>query len=315
MNRIERLTAIIIKLQSKRFVRASEIAGRFEISLRTVYRDIKALEEAGVPIGMETGRGYFISEGYNLPPVMFTESEAQAVLLAHKLVDKFTDKSIRNQFTSSIEKIKSVLKAKTKEEMERLGPYIEVLKGPAFTNNSNLMLTEIQKALIGKKSLLINYLSAYKDEHTLREIGPIGLCFYASNWHLIAFCNLRKDYRDFRLDRIKKLSVLDKNYDLVDKLSLQEYIKRMLEPEGVIPVKVRFNKRIVRFLAEEKYYYGFIKEGETYGEMVEMDFLIQSLGYFARWIITYGKSVEVIGPNELKEHLKILACEIKDHYL
>ncbi|HEY8512458.1 MAG TPA: HTH domain-containing protein, partial [Cyclobacteriaceae bacterium] len=86
MNRIDRLTAILIHLQSKRLVKAEELASRFDISLRTVYRDVKALMEAGVPIGSEAGVGYFIVDGYHLPPVMFSQEEAGAMLLAGKLV-------------------------------------------------------------------------------------------------------------------------------------------------------------------------------------------------------------------------------------
>lgn len=88
MNRIDRLSAILIQLQSKKIVRAQEIADRFEISLRTVYRDIRALEEAGVPIGAEAGIGYFLMEGYNLPPVRFSKEEAGSILMATKLAEK-----------------------------------------------------------------------------------------------------------------------------------------------------------------------------------------------------------------------------------
>jgi len=98
MNRIDRLTAILIHLQTKRVVRAEEIAERFEMSLRTVYRDVKALMEAGVPIGSEAGKGYFIVNGYHLPPVMFTQDEANSMLLAAKIVDKVADKSVREAF-------------------------------------------------------------------------------------------------------------------------------------------------------------------------------------------------------------------------
>src|SRR5882672_8075758 len=98
MNRIDRLTAILIHLQTKRVVRAEEIASRFGMSLRTVYRDVKALMEAGVPIGSEAGKGYFIVDGFHLPPVMFSQEEASAILLAGKLVEKMTDESIRQAF-------------------------------------------------------------------------------------------------------------------------------------------------------------------------------------------------------------------------
>src|SRR5260221_12378547 len=106
MNRIDRLTAILIHLQSKRIVKAEEMADRFEISLRTVYRDVRALMEAGVPIGSEAGKGYFIVDGYHLPQVMFSQEEASAILLAGKLVVKITVDSIRNTNAFALIKIK-----------------------------------------------------------------------------------------------------------------------------------------------------------------------------------------------------------------
>src|ERR1043165_4884625 len=126
MNRIDRLTAILIHLQTKRVVKAEEMSNRFEISLRTVYRDVKALMEAGVPIGSEAGKGYFIVDGYHLPPVMFNEDEASALLMAGKLVEKMTDRSVRSAYESALMKIKSVLHESEKDHLEHLQSVMEV---------------------------------------------------------------------------------------------------------------------------------------------------------------------------------------------
>src|SRR3954463_4872434 len=130
MNRIDRLTAILIQLQSKKIVKAEEIACRFEISLRTVYRDVKALMEAGVPIGSEAGKGYFIVDGYHLPPVMFNQEEASAMLVAGKLVEKLTDQSIRKAFESALLKITSVLNESEKDHLENLQSAVHVYRNP-----------------------------------------------------------------------------------------------------------------------------------------------------------------------------------------
>ena len=124
MNRIDRLTAILIQLQSKKIVLASEIADRFEISLRTVYRDVKALMEAGVPIGSEAGKGYFIVDGFHLPPVMFTQEEAGAMMMAGKLVEQMTDQSVRLSFDGALFKIKSVLNEAQKDHLQILQDHI-----------------------------------------------------------------------------------------------------------------------------------------------------------------------------------------------
>ena len=120
MNRINRITAILTQLQSKRIVTAQTIADRFEISLRTVYRDIKSLQEAGVPIGSENGKGYFIVDGYRLPPIMFTEEEANALITADKLVHQKNDASLSKNYTSALIKIKAVLRNQQKEKIELL---------------------------------------------------------------------------------------------------------------------------------------------------------------------------------------------------
>ena len=161
MNRIDRLTAILIQMQTKRIVKAEEIADRFEISLRTVYRDVKALMEAGVPIGSEAGKGYFIVDGYHLPPVMFTQEEGSAMLFAGKLVEKMTDKSIRKEFESALLKIKAVLNEAEKDHLENLHAHVEVMKHPhdeqPFPNH---FLTSIQKAAVDKEVLRIEYSSS-----------------------------------------------------------------------------------------------------------------------------------------------------------
>ena len=128
MNRIDRLTAIVTQLQSKRLTKAEEIAKRFSISLRTVYRDMRALDEAGIPIIGEAGQGYSLVEGYRLPPVMFTQEEAQAFLVAEKIFEKVTDKVSSEHFHSAMLKIKAVLKTTEKDRLNQLSPQVEVIK-------------------------------------------------------------------------------------------------------------------------------------------------------------------------------------------
>ena len=118
-------------------VKAQEIADRFTISLRTVYRDIKTLEEAGIPIIGEAGIGYSIMEGYRLPPVMFTKEEATAFLTAEKLVEKLTDHSTRETYGAAMFKIKSVLRLTERDHMENMDKYIEVIESPYLSNQKN----------------------------------------------------------------------------------------------------------------------------------------------------------------------------------
>src|SRR6476620_12208113 len=117
MNRIDRLFGIVTQLQSKKYLPAEKIAERFDISVRTVYRDIKALCEQGIPISFEKQRGYFIVQGYFLPPVSFSSEEANALLLLESVASGFSDKSIRNHYSNALNKIKSVLRNGEKEKL------------------------------------------------------------------------------------------------------------------------------------------------------------------------------------------------------
>src|SRR5687768_8048088 len=120
MNRVDRLMAMVVQLQGRRLVRAEELARHFEISLRTVYRDIAALGEAGIPIVGEAGVGYSLLKGYHLPPVMFTSDEASALFFGAKLVDHMTDASLRKQMNTALLKIRSVLPRDRQDHLDRL---------------------------------------------------------------------------------------------------------------------------------------------------------------------------------------------------
>ncbi|NJO69471.1 MAG: HTH domain-containing protein [Bacteroidetes bacterium] len=182
MNRIDRVSAILIHLQSKKSVTAEEIAQRFEISKRTVYRDLKALEEAGVPVGAEPGRGYFLIDGYHLPPVMFSTKEASALLTAEKIMEKIADHSVNDQYKSAMYKIRAVLPDKEKNYLDRLDNNIEILHAsPAVTAHApNNYILDIQRALVDRKVVTIDYQAGYNEEVIKnRQIEPVGVCFTA----------------------------------------------------------------------------------------------------------------------------------------
>ncbi len=316
MNRIDRLTAILIHLQSKRLVKAEELASRFGISLRTVYRDVKALMEAGVPIGSEAGVGYFIVDGYHLPPVMFSQDEAGAMLLAGKLVEQMTDRSIRDAFESALTKIKSVLNDPGREHLESLYSHIEVrpnvVEGEA--EFPNRFLTDLQKAVVEKRAVDMEYMARYRDELTERVVEPIGLYYYGSAWHLIAWCRVRDDYRDFRVDRISRLTLTDSTFTDHNRLSLQEYVQTVMRSHGDLhEAVVMLDKRTARFIGERKYQHGFVTETDL-GDKVQMTFLTSFLPSLGRWLMTYGTGIDIVSPPELKEVIQDHIAELVEHY-
>lgn len=315
MNRIDRLTAILIQLQTKRIVKAEEIASRFEMSLRTVYRDVKALMEAGVPIGSEAGKGYFIVEGYHLPPVMFTQDEASAMLMAGKLVEKMTDKSIRTAFESALLKIKAVLSESGKDHLEDLQTHIEVHRLPQEDHHfPNHFLTDIQRAVVEKEVMRLEYFSN-NDEQTQRDVEPIGLFHYGAAWHLIAWCRLRNGYRDFRADRIKSLSWPGMKFDARNLISLREYLTTVVQGNREMEkVTVQFDVSVAKHVKQSKYFYGYVSE-EITGTKIRMHFLSACLYSFCRWLLMFGNAVEIEYPDKAKDILVELVDELSTHHL
>ena len=222
--RISRLTAILTQLQSKRILTSTTLAEKFNVSVRTIYRDIKVLEHAGVPIYMEDGKGYSLMDGYRIPPVMFTEDEANALITIEQMVKKNSDSSLVTAYSEAINKIKAVLLYTTKDKVELLSSRIAV--SPAMPNSTKSnSLAVIQNALTSYKILNITYRSAYKNEVTKRSIEPFALYYtLQENWSLIAYCRLRQDYRMFNLDKIINVTQINTSFK-PHELTLASYLK------------------------------------------------------------------------------------------
>ena len=308
MNRIDRISAILIHLQSRRVVKAGDIADRFNISLRTVYRDIKTLEEAGIPLIGEAGIGYSIMDGYRLPPVMFTREEATAFLTAEKLMEKLTDPSSDENYKSAMFKIRSVLRMAEKDFLENIDGHIEVLKSRRVAPGAKLDLNPLQIILkgIGERQVLsIHYFAAHNQQKSERCIEPVGVFYLDNYWHLIAWCRLREDYRDFRLDRISNISLTGERFR-TQHPNLNEYIQESAREKNLQAITIRVEKKILQYLNEQKYYNGFVSEKEVDG-MVEMTFLTEFVEGFVRWIMMYGDMAEIVSPCELKTKIRDLS--------
>lgn len=223
IKRLSRLTAILTQLQSKKIVTAGSLAKKFDVNVRTIYRDIKALEESGVPLYIEEGKGYSIMEGYRLPPIMFTEREAFAMITANQIIAAQNDSSFRKEFNLAIDKIKSVLSNHSKVKTEVLESNLYVGKNfeEATTCHS---LVDIQIAITTHRHISICYKA--EDEHITQRLLQPYLMYYSEqdNWLLCAWCILRNDFRSFRLDRIMDFAIQDQTFTYNHKL-FNKYIK------------------------------------------------------------------------------------------
>jgi len=211
MSQLSRLISILTLLKSKRLLTASELSKKFDVSIRTIYRDVRKLEEAGVPVTTMEGRGYSLMEGYQVAPVQFTEKEANALITAQHLVSQTKDSSFSNDFKDALTKIKSVFKTSIQEKSEVLDSKIHVFN-TNYENISSNALSEIQLAITNFNYIEINYRKADDPNISFRKIEPYALISTNQKWILIAWCYLRNSYRAFRIDRIQHFKILSDTF-------------------------------------------------------------------------------------------------------
>lgn len=302
--RFDRIVAILIQLQSKKIVKAQELADRFDCSLRTIYRDIRTLEASGVPIYSEAGVGYALMEGYRLPPVMFTREEVSSFIAAEKLMQKFTDPSLGSHYASAMYKLKSVLRSTDKDWLSNIESRVVMQMQstePMFNDNSPNTLAVLFEGIAEKKQILLSYKTFDKDETTQRNIEPVGVFHDHNNWYFLGYCHLRKDYRQFRTDRILGIKKSESDFT-IEHDSLDSYLTKT-ETIPTTKVRILIEKKIARYLSTERKYHGYISEKEVDGK-IEMNFMCRDIeSGFARWFLMFGDYAEILEPERLKKRV------------
>ncbi|WP_321480542.1 YafY family protein [uncultured Bacteroides sp.] len=302
MNRIDRLSAILVQLQSRSLIKANDIAERFEISLRTVYRDIRALEEAGIPIIGNPGIGYSLIKGFKLPPLMFTQAEAIAFLTAEKLVNELTDAGSIEHYNSGMDKIRAIMGYADKDILENVETSISVFKTCKSEIYKTNMLQPILQSVHKRKRINITYFSDYKQETSEREIEPIGIFFSRTNWYLAAFCLKRKDYRTFRIDRIETIVETEKAYT-TQHPSLKNFMDNTRRTQNLEEIVIRLPKDKEKIIGDDKYYYGLILKKDA-GQSVELTFLTFSIDKFAHWYLSFADIATIISSEKFKDKVR-----------
>ena len=312
MNRIDRLMATILLLQGRRLITAEDIAAHFEISPRTVYRDIAALSEGGVPIVAEAGVGYSLLNGYSMPPVMFTPDEAAALFMGGEFVDHLTDPSLRGQMRSALLKIRSVLPRAQQDHLDRLKRTTALLVTRPAPEADQAVLTRIQTALAQRRVLELHYQTKGAGPAVRREVEPLGLIYYSDRWHLIGYCRLRGDFRDFRTDRIQKLSLRDEVFQGHPDFSLQEHIRAWHEERPRQEMVFRTGPAVTdRF---RNSWMGAILNERKHGDRTVFTVLCDPCDWLANWLLSFGTELEVISPDALRATMAEKALVIARHH-
>jgi predicted DNA-binding transcriptional regulator YafY len=317
MSRFDRVAAILIQLQAKRTVSGPALAEQLGVSLRTIYRDLRTLEEAGVPLLGAPGVGYSLVEGYRLPPVMFTREEATALLTAEKLAAQLTDAPTAQLSGAAMDKLRAVLRRPDRDHLETLAPHIQVLgpRDPAAAPNAYYQ--QLVTAVAARRVVHLRYQAAASAAPVARDIEPVGL-YLGRVWHVVAYCRLRRTFRDFRLDRIQYLELrpevyaprpqtLQQHWAAEAQRRPREKVVLRFQPAAVLPA-------LAQHLQDTKHQYGWAHEQPQADGSRTMTFLIGDLPYMATWLLPYAGAITIVEPPELAEHLRTLAQRVYDFF-
>jgi predicted DNA-binding transcriptional regulator YafY len=202
MRRADRLFRIVQHLRGGRLLTAAKLAQTLEVSERTIYRDIADLQASGVPIDGEAGVGYVMREGYDLPPLMFTRDEIVALVAGARLIRAWGGAAMARAAEEALVKIGAVLPAAERARANQVEIHA---MAPEMTPAVRARIDEIERAVEARRRLTLDYRDA-EDRLTERAVRPLGLWFWGKVWTLVAWCELRNDFRMFRVDRIRGMT-------------------------------------------------------------------------------------------------------------
>lgn len=277
------------------------MAERFGVSLRTIYRDMNSLSEAGVPICGNSGIGYSLIEGYRLPSLMFSKEEAIAFLTAEKIIEQLTDTQNSNYFRQGMDKIRAALRAVDKKYLHDMDDTIAVYKsrntGESLPNIMQTILSSISDKLI----LKIDYTDA-DDNTSKRALEAIGITYSQPRWYLSAWCHLREEYRMFRLDRISNIIITADSH--TKEHPPLESLLGCDDPQSLTEVVLYTSKEVSKHFADRCHFMGLTKEKELANGQIEQTYMAYSLESIARWVLANADTTTIVRPAEVKDIIK-----------
>lgn len=312
MNSSERRLKLILLLQqSTNRLTVNDIAEKFNISQRTVFRDFNALSELNVPVTWDEYKGYGVTRGYSIPPLMFTTKELATIMVGLNFVKSQVDKTLVEDADGVELKIKEVLPEKLKAFMESLkertvvDPYLHF--GPEKKEGGNWYM--ISDAISENKSIEFQYRSKSDDNTSLRKVDPYLLVFYGDHWNLIGLSHKRDAIRNFVLDRVASIQILDENFVPYGNIDAEALIFRSEESSRKIEVDVH-SSALSRF--EANLPAKIFKKKEKKSNLFRIGFTFDNLEFINEWLMQFPKTVKILGPDELIEKRKVLLKEMMD---
>lgn len=295
MNRIDRLLAMVLVLQRHKLVRAEDLAARFEISKRTVYRDVAALSEMGVPVVAQPGEGYSLMEGYFLPPLVFTAEEAAALFLGAKWLAAQATGKLPTSAAGALTKLAHVLPKATLQEVQRFTDVLQFFVTKQPIDLDDRTLADMQRAIHAQRTVQLTYHSLQGNEITTRVIEPYALTYGEGAWYVNGYCRLRQALRSFRLSRIEQ-------YRLLPETFIPQAVDRPSAP--LITVTVRFAPEVLRWVLERQHY-AFVRQAETC-----LIYQVHDLQEIQSWLFGWGTQAEVLEPETLRTAMRTEAKKL-----
>ncbi|WP_232696591.1 helix-turn-helix transcriptional regulator [Brevibacillus daliensis] len=315
MNKTDRMLAIIVEIQRKGSCRAEDLAAAFETSVRTIYRDVQALSEAGVPLIGIPGQGYSLMEGYFLPPVCFKAEEASALLLGATYIQQQFDESYRNHVETASRKLEGILSEEVRGDVDKTRSGIRFIlqRASAANEHEEEILGVLRRAVLEQKQVRIHYQKPAnkpdKNKETERTVNPYGLVLVRDKWALLAFCHLRGEIRHFRLSRITGLDMTEKKFERPSDFYLETY--KPVDDRHTV-VRIHLSGKSRNLVKEDDFYYIDSFSEDSTGVLVTLR--VRRLEEILSWVLGWGADARVLEPEELKQLVRKEITKMLKHY-
>jgi predicted DNA-binding transcriptional regulator YafY len=300
-NTATRLITLIFLLQNQPNQKASELADKLGVSLRTVHRYFDMLEEMGIPLYAERGPygGFSLVRGYKMPPLVFTLEEAVALVLGTGMVEEMWGKLYRESARGALAKLENLLP----EEQVREVAWARNSLVATGMNRSDLKaltptLEKLRRAIREHRSVSINYQSNQVPHPTQRGLDPYALVHRWGWWYVVGFCHLRDEVRTFRADRISEISLSDATFSISPEFDLQAHLKNEFQAQPQVKAKLKVDADATWLFKGNQSYWESIEE-QADGSLI-VTFSAPALEWAASTALAYGPAVEVLDPPELR---------------
>jgi predicted DNA-binding transcriptional regulator YafY len=293
---MDRRLLILMRLRAERPVRAQDLADECECSVRTIYRDIEALCEAGVPVAAQAGEGYRLVAGYHLPPIAFSAEEAVQLLMGADVALGLGTATQRESTRAAMAKVEAALRPETLEEVRRLRERIKV----STWNRRELSpwLPLLLQAVVNDQVVALRYHSYSPDQVTERKVEPYSLVHYGQDWHLVAYCRLREGMRDFRTSRIRAAVLLGEHFKR--QTGIDTEVDH--EPRASYELRVWLDESAVPWAREDPAF-GFEREEPGDGGAVFV-FTVWEMRRLMPWLLGWGAAAKVLSPPEAADEVR-----------